>query len=143
MQTAFSIMWSWTDFVSKRTHDFASYDHRIKVFHLYESPMGEVFLKQVCCTDAEDMAYEVTERSKIEGVQHECLVECLEWRQEQQPDGSGFLYEVYPMQGPTYDMDIRKRCMDDPRYYPEELLWHTLKKFIDVHAMLQSMVPIT
>lgn len=136
-------MWSWTDFVSDKVRDFSSYDHRINVFHLYESPMGEVFLKQICCTDNQDLIYEVSEHSKIEGVQHEWLVECLDWRQEQMPDGSGFLYEVYPKQGLTIEVDIRKRCKDNLKFYREEYLWRTLKKFIEVHALLQSKVPIT
>lgn len=138
-----SIMWSWTSFVSDKTRDFSSYDHRVNVFHLYESPLGEVFLKQVCCTDNEDLIYEVSEHSKIEGVQHECLAECLDWRQEQMEDGSGFLYEVYQTQGPIFDEDIRTRCRDNLRHYPEEYLWRTLKKLIEVHALLQSKVPIT
>lgn len=136
-------MWSWTACVSDQNKEFASYDHRIQVYHLYETPLGEVYVKQTQCPDAADLLYEITEYSKVDGVSHPFLAECLEWREERQPDGSGFLYEIYPKQGPTIEVDIRKRCMESPRHYSEEYLWRTLKSFIDMHALLQSKVLLT
>lgn len=136
-------MWSWTDYVSTETKEFASYDHRIQVYHLYDTPLGEVYVKQTHCPDAADLLYEITEYSKVEGVVHPFLAECWDWRVERQEDGSGEVYEIYPKQGETMEVDIRKRCMDRIRHYSEEYLWRTLKSFIDMHALLQSKVMLT
>lgn len=133
-------MWSWTHLVSNKSKDFASYNHHISVFLLSNTPFGEVYIKQTSCPDQQSLLSEVAEHRKVADVQHPLLVECLDWREEQQPDGSGFVYEIYPKLEETIDVGIRRRCMDEQTHYPEDYLWHTLKQFIDLHALLQSKV---
>ena len=99
-------------------------------------------MKQTICSTQQEFITEATECRKVEGVQHECMAECLDYREELQTDGTAFIYEIYPMLGWTFDTVVRKRCQSS-EYYPEDYLWLTLKRLISLHALLQSKVQST
>ena len=135
-------MWSWTEATKGLESEFCSYNKKIHVFQVSNTPYGsEVYARRTLIENEVEYELEKQEMEEYLQVKHEMMLETLETSEEPQTDGTTYLFGIYPRLVPNLDEDIHIRNERSPLdFYAEEQFWIILKKLISFHALLQSKV---